>query len=648
MLNSNALAELSKLKQIIEDNKDSGEGSVRGSQGRYGFVNLDDGRSVYLSAEEMQRVLPGDRVLVEVVTNDKKKQEAKLEKLLQKNFKIFVGTYTIKGNAHFVIPDHRETSRGLFVPPKERKKFAEGDFVQCQLSRHPFTDGKSQVKILNFIGKRDDIGVEHRFITYKHKLADTFAEVAEKQTQEIQQTSEKKLENVSDLGHLPFVTIDSASTEDLDDAVYAENQADNGGWTLYCAIADPSAHLASSSPLDKEAQSRASSVYFPGQVIPMFPPVLSTDTFSLAEQKMRLALVCKMQIAADGEITAWEFIDAQIKSQAKLTYEQVAEFIDQGSKDAFADEICQNLEALKNSTGARKRYRQDNNLVQDDNIDYHYKLNDKMLIESISIRQSSSAHSIVEEAMLATNCCAGEELASKAVEGALYSTHLGFRTERLQEIRHLLKLEKPDYDISDIDTFNGFKRLMKALSNNSSDHQLLWTLRRLLQGASISVQPDPHYGLGFKHYALITSPIRRYQDLHNHRLLKQSISKQQGNPSVAEDQKIQEKITAIRTAQRELNQRLLCHFLDNSIGQEFDAKIAAISSQGLALRLIENGAESFLPLRKGPNQSVKYDSVRLTLTVNDTLYQIEQTIKVKLEKVDKAKYQLVLTLADAT
>jgi VacB/RNase II family 3'-5' exoribonuclease len=643
MLNNDALAELSKLKKIIEDSKDGGEGIVVGSQGRYGFVKLDDGRSIYLPPEEMQRVLPGDRVQVEVTTNDKNKSQAKLEKLLQKNLKHFVGNYTIKGNNHFVIPDQQAANRGLFVPPKERKNFAHGDLVQCQLVRHPFADGKSQVKITELIGKPDDIGIEHRLIELNYQLSTDFEPAAHQQAQQIAaQLDALDDGNRQDLSYLPFVTIDAESTLDLDDALLAESN--DKGWTVYSAIADPSAFVETGSPLDRAARQRASSVYFPGKVLSMLPTALATDGFSLNPEQRRPVLICKMTVAHDGTISHYEFFNALIRSHAKFSYTAVADYIDNAKAISSNNDLLQSLSNLKDFAKARREYRLQHCLIQDDNADYSYQLDDQLKIQAITLKATTSAHRVVEETMLATNLCAGEEFAKHPQCGALFSTHSGFRPERIQEIQQLLKLEKPDYPSDNLDSFEGYTGLIQSLDQDLKAHPLKIILRRLLQGAEITTQALPHCGLGFRHYALITSPIRRYQDLHNHRILKKILTNRDTQTGEVNLQAIQEKITAIRSAQRELIQRLLCQYLQDKVGQTFAAKIMAVSSQGLALRLVDTGAESFVQLRNGPKLKTKYDSIRLTLTVNESLYQLDQVTTVKLESVNRERNQLQFSL----
>ncbi|MGQ9426045.1 VacB/RNase II family 3'-5' exoribonuclease [Gilvimarinus sp. F26214L] len=650
MLNSDALQQLAQLKQSIEDTKDYAEGVVRGTQSRFGFVTLDDGREAFLPPETMQQVLPGDRVKVSLTENDKKKHEAHLEKLLSTELKEFVGTYVEKGNNHFVSADHPQLSRWLFVPPKQRKNYRHGDLVSCRVSRHPFGDGRAQVSIKARIGRAEDAGIERQYMIHKHNLPSEWSQEALEEAKAIASGSDALAQDErEDLRHLDFVTIDAESTLDMDDALYLESAED--GWLLYTAIADPAAFVQTDSALDRAARQRASSVYFPGQTLPMFPNELSQDAFSLLAGVERPAMVCKLRVASSGEVLDYTFCNALIRSRHKLSYNQVADLLENGNETAVPGEALEILRNLHHFAGARKQYRDENHVVQEDKFDYVFRLNKQQKIEKIERRQTTLAHRVIEEAMLATNCCAGEFFARAAeslgkASGGLFSSHAGFRPERVAEIEQLLKKDKPDIEKLELEVLDSFRQLIRALQQDEADSVLLATLKRRLQPANVTYEPGPHFGLGFDYYATITSPIRRYQDLHNHRMIKALLAEQHGHAlddSLTED--LQAQIIRNRQACRQVEQWLLCQFMARRKGQVFDAVIASVASQGILVRLTDTGAEGFIPIRGSKKEPPKYDSLRMTLTHQGTTYHLEQPVRVKLDKVDLASRQLQLSLA---
>lgn len=652
MLNSDALQQLNQLKKSIEDSKDYAEGIVRGTQSRFGFVLLDDGRQAFLPPDEMQQVLPGDRVKVSLTTEeDKKKHEAKLEKLISSELKAFVGRYTEKGKNHFVSADHPQLSRWFFVAPKQRKDFKDGDLVSCQLIRHPFGDGRAQTKITAKIGRPDDAGIERQYMIHKHGLATEWTEAAQQQVHAIAaQAAQPDEVTREDLTQLPFVTIDAESTQDMDDAVYAEAAED--GWILYTAIADPAAYVDAGSPLDLAAKQRASSLYFPGASVPMFPNELSQDAFSLMPEVQRPVLVCRQQINKDGEIVAYTFSIATIRSRHKLSYNQVADYLENGNASAVPEDSAESLARLQEIALSRKAYRSKHYVMQEDKFDYVFRLNKQQKIERVDVRQPSLAHQVVEEAMLATNCCAGAlfaEIGSQLgqASGGLFSSHAGFREERLQEIEQLLKKDKPDIETPELRELDSYRSLVRELQQDTADAVLLATLKRRLQPAKVCFEAAPHFGLGFDYYATITSPIRRYQDLHNQRIIKSHLTKQQpvaSDPSLPPE--LQSQIVRNRQASRQVEHWLLCQFMADKAGQEFEASIVSVASQGLLMKLTDTGAEGFIQIRGNKNQPVKYDSLRMTLHRDGRTFHLEQKLKVKLKKVDLSSKQLQLELCE--
>jgi exoribonuclease-2 len=653
MLNSDALQQLSQLKKTIQDNKDYAEGIVRGTQSRFGFVMLDDGREAFLPPEQMQQVLPGDRVKVSLTENEKKKHEAKLEKLINSELKEFVGEYIEKGKNHFVAVDHPQLSRWLFVPPKQRKEFKNGDLVSGIITRHPFGDGKAQVKILARIGRLDEAGIERQYMIHKHRLASDWGEAVEQQVQAVKAKAESpdalRAER-EDLTGLHFVTIDAESTQDMDDALYVERRDD--GWTLFAAIADPAAFVEPDSALDKAARQRATSVYFPGQSLPMFPSELSQDAFSLLAGVERPVVVCKQQVAANGEIVDFSFHNAVISSRHKLSYNQVADLLQNDRREAVPTDCVELLRELHKLAIARKKYREENHVVQEDKFDYIFRLNKQQKIEKVERRQPTLAHQVVEEAMLATNCCAGNYFARAAerlgqASGGLFSSHAGFRPERVNEIEQLLKKDKPEMEQLEIELLDNYRQLIRALQQDQDNTVLLATLKRRLQPASVSAEAAPHFGLGFDFYATVTSPIRRYQDLHNHRVIKALLAQQDGGAldgSLAEE--LQNQIVRNRQACRQVEQWLLCQYLADKKGQQFEATVVSVASQGIVVRLNDVGAEGFIPIRGGKKNPPKYDSLRMTLTHEDTTWHLEQAVRVRLDNVDLASKQLQMSLVE--
>ncbi len=637
MLNQDSLSQLAQLKQNIEAAKDYGTGKVVGSNGRFGFVKLEDGRDVYLSPELMQHLIPGDEIKVVVETNSKDKLEAKLEKLLTPALSRFVGQYRIKGKAHFVQPSGAQSARWIFVPPKLRdKNCQDGDAVIAKLTVHPFRDGKANAKILEKIGQQSDPRFEHKYVLAKYQLSPRDAKPEHEHIQGIEKrVNEEDFGDRPDLSSIPFVTIDGVNTKDMDDAIAME-VLENGTMRLHVAIADPSYFISQSSPLAKRALTQAASAYLIGGAVPMLPTSVSHHCFSLEEQKIRPALVCHIDIDSDGNVQDTRFEFAQIKSHHKLAYENVGQFLE-GDTAAVPEDCHAMLGDLKRFADVRRGYRETHFLVPADQDDYDYQLDELGHIAAITLRPRSAAHQIVEEAMLVTNLSAATLLAQHKL--GLCSGHSGFRDERLGEVKALLKEENITH--GDLQQLADHVQLFKTLEQEEKTAKLIGPLRRMMEAAELSLDSQPHLGMGVSAYTTITSPIRRFADLYNHWALRKILNNESFTP-LNEQQRTQlnERLQTNRQADRELSLWLLTLFTESLIGQEKTGKIRIVTQHGFGVRLDENGIEGFVLFPK--TMEKEFDAKRMTLKVDSVNYEIGQTVNVKVASVDKDKRRVAL------
>lgn len=640
MLKNDSLNQLAQLKASIRANKEFAQGVVRGTNGRFGFVILDDKREAFLPPEAMQRVFPGDRV--EVSLNEVKdgKLEAELEKLISTELKEFVGQYVVRGQGHFVQPDLPQFNRWIFLPPKNRGQAQQDDFIHCEITRHPFhCEGKAQAKVLERIGSNKDARIEHSYIVAKFNLPQQWTEQELQEAQAVESRLADLLSSRKNLTTLPFVTIDAESTRDMDDALYIE--ANDDGWTLYVAIADPGSLMEIDSILDNTARERANTVYLPGATLTMLPPELSHNTFSLVEGEERPALVCTMEIQSDGEIANYSFQEAIIRSHQKLSYQGVAAHT-LNEHSEVKPELTDMVTLLFQMAQARNNYRKEQALLIEDRADYEFILDDQGKIEGIEKRERNNGHLIVEESMLSTNCCAGELLASQG--GGVHSSHGGIREERLKDARLLVSESAPEAADDDITTLEGYRRAIRAMHSNNHSSANLGSLKRMLRAGELVNEPMPHLGLGLAHYATVTSPIRRYQDLHNHRVLKATAKGETTATFPSETLALlKDQIVKGRRASRQLEQWLVCQYMTDKVNQEFNGRVALVNNQGIGVRLDDNGVDGFVLMRTKKSQP-SFDQSRLKITLGEKSYQPDQTVRVKVTGVDMERRRVEMEL----
>lgn len=641
MLDPNALAQLKQIKNDIQASKDYAEGTVAATSGRFGFVRTDDGRDAFLAPEKMDRVLHGDRVKVSITENNKGKLEAELEKLIESDIKKFVGQYRIKGAGHFVVPSGTQFNRWIFVPPSQRKGSKDGDYVVAKMARHPYKDGKAQANVVFRIGQPGDDYIEHKYTKAKYELNYRTTDAYNKQAEQLsKQFENNELQDSEDLTKLKFVTIDSASTLDMDDALYAESNGDS--YCLYVAIAAPSQYIDKSSAIAKQAQTCGQSVYLLGGTVPMLPAQLAHHAFSLEENKTRPSLVAKLDISNDGEITSCTFLQAQVSSQHKLSYEQVSNFIDSEDKTLVPESAHDNIHLLQKISELRKTWRAANYLISDDQGDFEYSLDSNGHIKDINLRERNIAHQIVEEAMVATNIEAGKYL--EKIESGLHTVHFGFREDRIGEVKALLKEENTEGE--DINNLQGHVALMRKLSGDDEKAKLIPALRRMMQGSELSTTAAPHLGLGVPSYATITSPIRRFADLYNHWCICASLeAKPLPSLSESELESLNENLRNGKQADRELQQWLICMYTESLKGETATGRIRIVTQQGFGVKIEKNGIEGFVLFDKKTEKT--FDAKRMTLNVGEQTYYIGDEVEITIDSVDLDKRRIAFSLSKA-
>jgi VacB/RNase II family 3'-5' exoribonuclease len=650
MLDINTLNQLKDLKQQIQESIHRSKGTVKGTQKRFGFVVDDeDGQQYLLPHTEMDRVLPGDYIqfILEKGNKDDDKPIAKIEKLLESSFSAFIGTITEKKEQMYVVPDHQQCNRWIFIPPKFRKNLKSGDLVAAKISQHPFNQqGRVQAEITTVIGHPSDPYIEHRYAIVKEGIAEKIWQPDELQA--VRQTAEslldKSINERLDYRDNVFFTIDGASTQDLDDALNIEKTAN--GWILKVAIADVSAFIEEGSALDKIAVKQAISIYMPGQKIPMLPEVLSSNICSLKPQQDRLVLVCEININNEGQITQTSYQEAVINSKAKLSFDEVTQYIEKNTT-SISESISSQLRELHKLAEKRLSWRKENALLMDQYIDYRLTLNERGKITSIDRLERNTAQHIVEECMLACNAATAAFIHQHQPQG-LFLVNTGFKPDQMPGIEKLLETYLPDFDKTTINELSGYKNLFKLIENFDCELALKEILRKKLARSEWSTKYTPHFGLGFNAYTTFTSPIRKYSDLIVHRMVKNIIN-QQAHIEVSNTQldNINNAIQAARNAQRDCELSLKCQYLQAFKGKTFTGEVSLINHKMIGVYLAEFDVHGKIEVRSlNTPFTFKQDSLQL---LSDTLnFKLKQTVQVTIESIDEPQRTIKLALVNTS
>ncbi|CAM3860624.1 exoribonuclease II [Vibrio aquimaris] len=640
---------LAQLKQQIQENLPKKEGTIKATEKGYGFLEVDNKTSVFIPPPYMKKCMHGDKVRA-IIRTEKEREVAEPEALLEQGINRFIGRVKwFKGKLN-VNPDHPQLKK-LSLKAKvtkglKRDDLKEGDWVVAHLIQHPLADDNGfLVEISEKITDADD------------KIAPWWVTLAQN---ELPNTEPPGIENWQieddadlerlDMTHLPFVTIDGASTRDMDDALYAQ-KLDDGSYELTIAIADPTAYITPSSEMDRTARQRGFTIYLPGRNIPMLPRELADDLCSLVENELRPALCCSVHIGADGELgDDVKFFAATVKSHARLVYDHVSDWLENSESQSWQPDssTASVINALYECSQARIQWREKNAVVFPDRPDYRFELSEDNDVLAIHADIRRSANKIVEECMITANICAGKVLQS-SFDSGVFNTHSGFKQDKLSDVIDLINSENSEqtFTIESISTLSGFSELRRWLAKQDTSY-LEHRIRKYQAYSEIGNQALPHYAMGLELYATWTSPIRKYGDMVNHRMLKAHIMGKA--PVQTADGDLGDELAQHRkhhkTAERNVADWLYVRTLaeEPAEGTQFYGEIFDVSRAGLRVRLLENGAVAFIPgaLILANKERLKCNSELGLVSIDDEIvYRAGDVIKLVLNEVNQETRSIV-------
>ena len=634
MLKLDALSQLKQLKSDIKASRNLMVGTVKGTGNKFGFVTLDAGKDIFLPPDEMLKVLPGDRVEVEVKKEPKSKTFALIERLIESPTKIFFGKYVTKGSAHFVEADISGLSRWIFIPPAKRKSAQTKDFVKCRLTQHPIKSGKAQAAVIDVIGNEQEQGVEWKYSMLKYDIRQEWSAEINAQLEGVDDDLITQLsKDREDLTGLSFVTIDAPNTQDLDDALWVESTPE--GWLLRVAIADPASLIEKNSPIEKELLIRGNSVYFPGQLVPMLPPKISSDLGSLREGQRRLAKVIELTVTRDGELQDGRILNAVISVSKKLSYQDVALVLDDSACD---DDLSKQVRLLDEVSSALASWRANHALLHPSRTDFYIELNDKQKIASIKPKLNSKANRVVEECMVVANRYIADLLSRHDVD-SIFIEHAGIREERHEAITKVLQEHAPEHAQLDLRALPDYQACLKALQDKESYHPLYSLISKQLTKSVLSGRAQKHFGMALKAYTTFTSPLRKSSDFLLHRQIDALLHGQEIAPIKTNTRdNIEAKLQSARGAAYDVEQWLKCQYMVKN-KEVLSARVVRVYASGCQVRIDDTGIEGFLSAKELEGK-YSFNQVMMTLKGKDFQFSLDQAVIVKLKNIDWARKQM--------
>ena len=627
------------------------EGYYRKNQKGFGFVRIEDREDeIYISKENSLNALNGDHVLIEIIDEENKikSAEGKVVRILKHEKDTFVGTFQYNKNFGFVIPDDKNFGTDIFISKKNFGKARNNHKVLVKIIKYPERGKKAEGKIIEVLGNVNEAGVDMLSIIKEHNLPARFPEkVVEEAKKCGDKVSEKDIENRRDFRNKNIFTIDGEDAKDLDDAVRVE-KLENGNYKLEVHIADVSNYVKENSLLDSEALIRGTSIYMLGRVIPMLPRELSNGICSLNQGEDRLTLSCIMEIDKNGNVISSDVCKGVICVTKRMSYKDVQKILDRNDKEILEKykPYIEDFKLMEELAHILKQRRLENGYLNLDLPETKIELDIDGKVVNIGKYETTFANEIIEHFMLTAN----ETIAEKFYwlqAPFIYRVHEEPDLEKVKELNKFLFNYRLKIKASKDNIYlKEFAKILDEIKGKEEERVISTLILRTLKLAKYDYENKGHFGIASKFYCHFTSPIRRYPDLFIHRV----ISKYLENNYVLDDEeynllekqaedrsvKSSEREKIATEVEREALKMKMAEYMEERIGEEYDAIISSITSFGVFAEL-ENTIEGLIRFENLGDEYFIYDEERKIIIgeITNKTYKIGDKIRIRVIRASK-------------
>jgi len=657
---------------------------------------------IFLPPPEAAKGMHGDRALVHVTRQSGEgRAEGEIVRILRRAHITVVGEFRIKRRGNFVIPsDERvqqwiEIPEGMEIPKDEgaaidrvgavpvKVKSVEdldGMIVNVDILEFPADGAQGVGRVVEILGHPDDFGVDVEVMIRKHHLPHHFPQETVDEARAIaHEIPADECTRRRDFRSFEIVTIDGETARDFDDAVWVE-RLPNGNYALQVHIADVSHYVTPGSAIDTEALLRGTSVYFPDRAVPMLPLELSTDICSLRPQEDRLVLSALLEIDHNGETVAQDFCRGVIRSAERMTYTNVFRVLegDPAMRERYT-KLVDRFELMRELALLLNRRRVKRGSIDFDMPESHIELDTAGQMTGVSRADRNIAHRLIEEFMLAANEAVASHLetamvpslyrihempdAKRVMEFEEIAAHFGYslgvgaipvkkfavadKRRDGRKVRKDIVMAREDFAISS----RNYQKLIGKIAGKPEERILSYLMLRSLKQARYSNRNEGHFALAAPAYTHFTSPIRRYPDLVVHRILahyldtKEPLLQDHLLRQLGEDTSFTERRAA--DAERELIEWKKVKFMQDRVGDEFDALIISTTKFGFFVELQDLFVEGLVPIETLPGDRYRYheNGRKIIGERNRKAYAIGDSVHVRLDRADSVERKLQFAIA---
>ena len=667
----------------------------------FAFVVLDGQDDVWVDGGDLNGAIDGDTVQVTVFSDSKRKKrkEGRVEKVIARGRTEYVGTIEIFPRYAIVEIDNRRIYGDVYVSKNKSTEAESGDKVLVKITNYATQTLRMEGEISDVLGKSGDNNTEMHAILAEFGLPYKFSDELEAEAAAISEIiTEEEISRRRDMRSVLTFTIDPADAKDFDDALSIQF-LENGNIEIGVHIADVSHYIKMDSELEKEAYSRATSVYLVDRTVPMLPEKLSNNLCSLRPNEDKLTFSAIFEMTPEAKIKKEWFGRTIIHSDKRFSYEDAQEVLDnqaplppeggvidsikspspdslnhpitkslndspndsmtQSLNDSLNHQITKSLNVLNSLAYKLREERFEKGSINFETVEVKFKLDENGKPLGVYQKARKDTHKLIEEFMLLANKRVAEFVHSKSKDKThpntmIYRVHEEPNLERLRvfaafatKLGYAMKVEDESQAAKSL---NG---LMASIEGKPEQNVLEQLAVRTMAKARYTTEDLGHFGLAFRRYSHFTSPIRRYPDVMAHRLLQHYID---GKPSPdiawyeAACKRSSEREKMASDAERASIKYKQVEFMSlMDTNKVWDGLITGVTDFGIFVEIIETSCEGLIRMTDLNDDHYELDkeNYRLVGQRSHKVYSFGDALKVTVKETNIARRSMDLSLADA-
>ena len=643
-----------KNRIVRAEEKGIFRGVYSASEDKYGFVVIDgdDENKIFIEGNNKNNAIHNDLVVVQILEDaedEDQKDSGEIIRILDRGLKEVIGTFEKKRNFGVVIPDDKRIHRNIRVEKNRFGKATDGDRVVCNILKNNNdyeNDNNLDGNIKEIIGKKGDRDLEIKVMLRENNLSGEFSPFVIRDAKKIEVPTEEDFKNRLDLRDLDVFTIDGEESKDLDDAISIE-KLENGNYKLGVHIADVAHYVKEGSRIDEEALKRGTSIYLVDRVIPMIIEDISNGVCSLNPNEDKLTLSVIMELDLNGNVVDYEIKESIINSKLRTSYNDVSDILekeDEYLSEKYRDFIddFRNAEKLMKILKEKRKKR---GAISLGGEKMKISLDDNGKPISLDVEDRRVAEEIIEEFMIITNEVVAEHFYNLKVP-FVYRVHENPDKENIDYFSEFAARFGYDLDSSKdiLEQREELNNILKESERKKDSCIIKSMVLRTLEKARYSDECIGHFGISNMYYCHFTSPIRRYADLLNHRIIKETINgemdenRKEHFKQIVGDiaEKLSEKEKTAEYVEREVFDYYKTLYMHNKLDEEFIGIITNVTYGGIFVEL-SNKVTGRVKVGELSDGKYELDEDKLCLRgiTSGKVYSVGDEIKVKVSETSK-------------